>query len=220
MKHSIFFASTFLALVTAAEAYSPVGPIERFTALSGHQDSEVAPRLSYFDQILNWADQSEDVQIAETHGAWTGRCFDRMSKSTPLNSLLITQSEDDQLGPGFQSNVFMSNLSAHGMGASFFDDYDIFNDSSNARMALANLVAKKMLSPAIYEDEGPLTWTFDFEPNGRSDLHYELTQHGDYMVLIGSNLIDGNIIYSSSRQTTFRNVAVGPWTACYYFKKL
>jgi hypothetical protein len=186
-------------------------------AMADHHEDSPTP-LTHYDQAAAWFAEGSPISFIDMGGMWSGRCFDKSDEMGVSNGLLLSQEVND-LGPGFESTKYMGIASHANYPVNYFDEYDVGYDAIGIRDTLNDAIAGGVLEK-LSEKSGTTTWMEDSQPDGALDLKYTAVKHDDFIVVEAYNLIDYNTIYSKVNHRYVKNVRMGPWGYCYFFKQL
>lgn len=213
MKKQLIFFVASLSMF-ARPAMAELGPIEQLRTNATTVDSA---EFDYFKELSTWFEKGTEVSFDDVKDGWTGRCFDKIAPSIPYNNFLASY-EDTLVGPGFPSRKYLLPAERTDKPANYYDGYDFESDPDNLKPFIQSKISEKLFQQTS-EENGTLSWAFKFNSDRPLAMRYSIRRYQNFFVARGENLINNSAIYSISAGRVVKDIKIGTWTMCYYFRK-
>jgi len=178
--------------------------------------SGVAQATPAFTQLQAWYRQGQPITLNELDGFYSGRCFSAGQPDHALSAMIgfYTRTVGENQGPAFPSQhpeTKVFTVEAWTKPADYFDNDALFPQLKKEFINEAKNHWRKMSSPS---NSPTLSWTNDWEVNGRPDEKHSVVRYNEYFIETWSALLGqdyGDWGFHKAGDTL---------AMCYYFKLL
>ncbi len=169
---------------------------------------------TYFERLASMHARGSRLTFKEFKGFYSGRCFNSYQPDRPIGAMLgYMQSSADatEVGPGL-SRPIEYKVSAIVEGGSTPGRFD--NNFPANKQVYDRIIKRMLVNVSSYVESPTLSFTTDWEPDGRPDIGDELVTYQNYIIEKATALIAQNY-----QQHGFKKPGEVLYM-CYYFKKL